>query len=727
MRPLKRSYPRGTAIILIVILAVAASVPLFLSFGRVALVLTPEESAWLRAHPEPALGVSFHYPPYETFKPGQPYSGLTADYVRLIENATGLRFRPVRGVNADDAARKLKEGQADALAAVQPNSALAGSALLTDSYISVPAVIITRKEQSGDLTLEDLSGLTVGLAVSEEFNDYLRRRRPDPPFNVAIPEGGYIGGLRALSVGDYDALICDMAVAGHYIATAGISNLRVAGVTGYEVRHAFAVRPDQPLLASILDKALQAIPDEERQAVEDRWIGLQVKPFWQSSDFRRWFLSAAGLVSGLLLLGLIWIYSLRAQVASRTALLSSVNRVLLGTLGLRGESEVLEKCLEEAARLTGSRGAAFGGLEGGALRLEFRRGGLGPDEEPRAEKVELSPDEAGRLRAGEAALRPGGDLLLPVRLDDEAIGAAILLHRPGKAFQKRELAGLMEWIFIVHEVVRRKRAERALNEKEVQLQQSQRLEAVGVFAGGIAHDFNNILGAIIANGEMLELFHSPDEEVEKKIQAMLGAAYKGREVVRRILDFTRRNDEKKSKVRLGRLVRDTLAILEPSIPKNVELRFPQSGDDPEFYGNSTQIHQLIMNLSVNAVQVMGKGGVLSFEAGRADKLPPEACGYGVSPGVDGAVICSRGRNLDAAARGYAVLSVKDSGPGLDEAVMRQMFSPLFSTKAPGEGTGLGLAIVDSIAGMHKAYILVRSVPGEGAEFRVYFPILPSEA
>lgn len=716
--------PRKPAMLLIGVMAAAVCALVFLP-ERAELELSREESAWLREHPEVTLGVSFHYPPYETYNIDNKYFGLAADYIRIIESRTGLRFNLARCVNTEDAAAKLYAGKLDALAAVQPSSDLAAGVLLTDFYISVPAVIITRKEQEGDLALDKMAGMTVGLAVSEEFTSYLLQRYPNPPFAISIPEGGYIGGLRALSVGDYDAMICDMAVAGHYIATAGISNLRVAGVTGYEVRHAIAVRPDQPILAGLLEKALESISPAERKIIEERWIGLQVRPFWQSSDFRRWFLTAVGTMAGVLLLGLGWIHSLRSQVTSRTALLSSINSVLLRSLGCRNEIEVLEKCLEEAAALTKSKSVSYGSLNGNTLHLEL--GGKRCDApaglEPFAESLLLSDEEAAGLAAGRAVPLSGNRLLLPVRLDDNKTGAAIILHRPGKAFGKRELGSLAEWIFIVHEVARRKLAERVLNEKEVQLQQSQRLEAVGVFAGGITHDFNNILGAIIANGEMLEMFHQLDAESGKKIQSMLGAAYKGRDMVRRILDFTRRHDEKKSWVSLSALVRDTLAILEHSIPKGIALCFSEPADEPPLYGSSIQIHQLIMNLSVNAAQVMGKQGRLEFKVRHEPSLPPEAAVYGVSVPEDGTVLCSRGRSLGIAEAGYLALSVKDSGPGMNENVMRQMFSPLFSTKAPGEGTGLGLAIVDSIAGMHKCYMLVRSTAGKGTDFRVYFPLL----
>ncbi len=705
-------------------LAALAALTILLLPQSAKLELDEEEKSWLGQNPEINLGVSFHYPPYETFNIDDRYFGLTADYIRLLENRLGLRFRLVRCVNNEDAAAKLRSGNLHALSTVQPSSALAREALLTRPYISIPAVIITRKEEKRDLRLDDLGGKKVGLAVSEEFNDYLRRLYPKPPFSVSIPEGGYIGGLRDLSMGDYDAMICDMAVAAHYIATAGISNLRVAGTTGYEASQSIAVRQDQPNLAKMLEKALASISPAERQAIEEHWLGLQVRPFWQTADFRRWLLTAFAVVAGVMLLALGWIHSLRAQVASRTALLRSINQVLLRSFGCRREQDVLDKSLEQARLLTASQSAQYGVFDGKELQLETSGAEKADASVQGRLNIPLSAQQAASLTQGQYVALDANRVLIPVHLNDQGASTAILLQRPDKAYSKRELASLAEWCSVVHEVILRKRAERALSEKEMQLQQSQRLVLVGVLAGGIAHDFNNILGAIIANGEMLELFHTPDAESGKKIQIMLEAAYKGRDVVRRILGFTRRQDERKSWVDLNVLVRESIAILETSAPKGIQFSFSESGDG-KLYGSGTQLHQLIMNLCVNAVQAMGVQGQLEISVRHVPGLPAEAERHGVFVLADGTVLCSRGCTQPRSEDGYLVLGVQDNGQGMNEAVMEQIFTPLFSTKAPGEGTGLGLEIVDSIARIHKCYILVRSIPGKGTGFLIYFPILPA--
>lgn len=562
--------------------------------GNNSLALNPEEEAWKGAHPKPVLGVYFHYPPYEVLNLDGLYVGLTADYVRLLEDRTGLRFTLVRCVNSEDAARKFASGTVDALATIAAGTEssagngilLPPSTLFTRAYIKVPAVILARKDQQADLTLDKMRDMTVGSTLPAAFTDYLHKELPQMPFSLIQPQGGYIGGLRALSMGDFDALLCDMAAASHYIATAGISNLRIAGMTGYEIPYVMAVRPDMSELASIINKALDSISPAQKQDIRERWLGLHTLPWWQSRTIRLWGLVALGTVGAVFLLILLWVYSLRAQVAARTAEL------------------------------------------------------------------------------------------------------------------------------------------RALNEMEIQLQRAQRMEALGALAGGIAHDFNNILGAIVANGEMLELFHATHPEVTKKIQVMLKAAYRGRDLVQSILRFTRREDASKSWLHLSAIVRETCCILEPSTPEGITIRVTNSEKEALIEGNRTQLHQVVMNLAVNAIQAMGSNGTLHFSITTKPPPLPPLCRQdgGVARLEDGSLLCTRFRGAEHAPKGYVTLIVQDSGPGIALPTLQHMFSPFFSTKDPTEGTGLGLAMVESIIATHQGKIQVHSRAGQGTAFRISLPL-----
>lgn len=712
---------KSVAIFLFAVLCAVSLVLFFLSNSDVQIDFTNEEAQWKQENPEPVLGVLFHYPPYEILNLDDLYLGLVADYVRLLEDYTGLRFKLVRCANAREAARMLSTQAVDALATVTPDSKLSNSPLLTKPYIRVPAAIIARKELEGDLTLDLLRNMKVGSVLSDSFTGYIVKRYPDgPPFEFVHPQGGYIGGLRALSMGDYDVLLCDMAVASHYIATSGISNLRIAGMTGYEVPYSMAVQHDKPHLASILNKALDNIATKDKLTIKERWIGLHAIPWWETGTFRFWGLLTLSVIVILFCLILMWTYSLRAQVEYRTSQLRSINRVLIHSLSCRSEKEVMLCCQKEAVELFNSVLAVWGHLNGTVFIPEMQQ----PEEIDVS--ISLSPEQCIALKehstiaSNEAFAHI---LLLPLHKNDEEAFPCVALMRHSHPYSRQETAQLREWLFIVSEVVLRRRAERELNEKREQLQHAQKMEAIGAFAAGISHDFNNILTTIIANGEMLEPFHSNSPAAAKKGAGILAAAYRGRDLIQRILHFARREDERKIWLRPSDIIKETIGILEPSVPDGMSISFTGVHDEPFVLANRTQLHQILMNLGINAIQAMGETGSLHIYLKLHSKAEMLAQLYtsGISHLDDDSLLYVHSNMLDYSPNGYISLNVSDDGAGIEESVLLSMFSPFFTTKSSGQGTGLGLAMVDSIVKSHRGKLLVVST-SKGSTFRVYLPL-----
>ncbi|NMC48255.1 MAG: transporter substrate-binding domain-containing protein [Desulfovibrio sp.] len=174
--------------------------------------LTDEEHRWVKEHPDGVrIGVGISYPPYEIYSAKGAYQGLSADYIRLISAKTGLKFVPVRHRNRQEALNAIAAGEVDVMAALEMSDDLDKTLDFTQPYVSVPAAIITRKEYTEDLTLDRLDGMRIGVTISPQFTSYLRDRHKGT-YTIVPLEGGYIGGLRALAVGDVDALICDMAL-----------------------------------------------------------------------------------------------------------------------------------------------------------------------------------------------------------------------------------------------------------------------------------------------------------------------------------------------------------------------------------------------------------------------------------------------------------------------------------------------------------------------------------
>ena len=241
---------------------------------------------------------------------------------------------------------------------------------------------------------------------------------------------------------------------------------------------------------------------------------------------------------------------------------------------------------------------------------------------------------------------------------------------------------------------------------EEQLRQAQKLEAIGTLSGGIAHDFNNILQAIISSTETVIDDVSDNAYVQHKMDQVLKAAFRARDLVRQILTFSRRSETEKKALHLSPLIQETFKLLRASIPTTIEMKLDLDASRDLVYADPSQIQQIIMNLCTNAAQAMReKGGTLevSLRAITIDsrELLPEP---------------------DMAMGEYLVLSVRDTGHGMDDAVMKRMFEPFFTTKEKGQGTGLGLSVVYGIVKSHKGGMRVWSKPGHGSVLTVYLPL-----
>ena len=253
-------------------------------------------------------------------------------------------------------------------------------------------------------------------------------------------------------------------------------------------------------------------------------------------------------------------------------------------------------------------------------------------------------------------------------------------------------------------------SERDISERkklENQLQQTQKMEAIGTLAGGIAHDFNNILGSIIGYGEMMEMFDvKKNTKIENRLNHILKGAYRARDLVDQILTFSRHTDQQKKPLRLTPILKEALNFLRASLPATIRINENLKCRDDVILANPTQIHQVLMNLCTNASQAMAdSGGTITVALNQInhEKLAPST-------------------RLDLAPGPYVRISVADQGPGIDNAIIDKIFDPFFTTKKPDKGTGMGLAVVHGIVTNHNGILEVKN-GAEGTTFSVYFPLL----
>jgi len=238
---------------------------------------------------------------------------------------------------------------------------------------------------------------------------------------------------------------------------------------------------------------------------------------------------------------------------------------------------------------------------------------------------------------------------------------------------------------------------------ESQMFRTQRMESVGRLASGIAHDLNNILSPILLGATLLRDMTKNTDSLDI-IDSIEAGAGRGAEIIKQLLTFSRGADTPRTPVKLCTMARDMIKLMDETFPKNITI--PRiNADSPHLVlGNSTQIHQVIMNLCMNARDAMPNGGELALSLSTEDVDDTKAK-----------------LNNGARTGRHVVLTVKDTGAGIEPELMDKVFDPFFTTKNVGEGTGLGLYNVLGIVRSHNGFIQVDSQPGEGTEFRVYFP------
>jgi PAS domain S-box-containing protein len=244
---------------------------------------------------------------------------------------------------------------------------------------------------------------------------------------------------------------------------------------------------------------------------------------------------------------------------------------------------------------------------------------------------------------------------------------------------------------------------------ERQFLRSQRMESIGTLAGGIAHDLNNILAPILMAVQLLQLQIS-NPQAQQWLEILEDSTRRGSELIKQVLSFARGLDGEHGVLQIRHLIKEIKQIIEEIFPRSIELYIDVSKDLWAVCGDATHLHQVLMNLCVNARDAMPKGGILTI---RAENL----------------VISENEAQLqiDLQPGSYVVVTVSDTGIGIDPEILDRIFEPFFTTKEVGKGTGLGLSTVVGIIKSHKGFITVSSKVGKGSDFKVYLPAVETIA
>lgn len=295
-----------------------------------------------------------------------------------------------------------------------------------------------------------------------------------------------------------------------------------------------------------------------------------------------------------------------------------------------------------------------------------------------------------------------GSLTLPVFEDGRLAAVAGVRDKPGgfDSSDVRQLTLLVQGI--LQPIERRKNRERE-ELLESRLRQAQKMEAIGTFAGGIAHDFNNILGTIVTCSELALEDTERDNPVHEDLRHIRNAAGRGKNLVGRIMTFSRRKEPELQPLQVREIVRECMAMLQTMDPA-VEVRLQTLTPSSLVLADPTQLHQVVMNICTNALQAMEEDkGVLEIELEAVVFESDEDLLPDLRPGR------------------YVRLAITDTGPGIEPDVQDRIFDPFFTTRKKSGGTGLGLASAHGIVRRHKGALTVKSLPGEGARFTIWLP------
>jgi signal transduction histidine kinase/ActR/RegA family two-component response regulator len=278
---------------------------------------------------------------------------------------------------------------------------------------------------------------------------------------------------------------------------------------------------------------------------------------------------------------------------------------------------------------------------------------------------------------------------VPVETEDEIGKLAMAFNNMSESLKKRE------------------KEKRLLEEH---LRYTKKMEAIGTFAGGIAHDFNNIIAAIMGYTELAILNSSNSDSLKSCMDEILKASNRAKDLTNQILIFSRKTEEEQKPIKIEFIVKEVLKMMRALLPTTIEIRQNIKTGLAPILSDSTKIHRVLMNLCTNAAHAMQKkGGVLEVTLSdmQIDKK-------------------TAAQNLDLDPGRYQILTIRDTGYGMDSWLIGRIFDPFFTTKKPGEGTGMGLAVTYGIVKSCGGVIRVNSEIGKGTTFKVFFPAIESE-
>ncbi|OQX17655.1 MAG: hypothetical protein BWK76_09950 [Desulfobulbaceae bacterium A2] len=643
----------------------------------VLLGMAPAASAGQRLH-SVSVVLDNNYPPYVFQDSDGKLQGVLVDQWRLWEQKTGIRVE-IHAMDWGEALQRMKAGEFDVIDTVFRTEDRSGWLDFSPPYVTIDVPIFFHKNISGINDAASLNGFVVGAKTGDSAVDLLRRSGIE---NLLL-FNSYESVIRAAGAHKVNVFVVDEPPALYFLYKFGLHDQFRQSPPLYVGEFHRAVRKNNTELLQAVNAGFASISAEELRQIEKKWLGSSLG----NLIFIK-YVAAAGLIFACLIMLLVfWNRALRRAVSARTAELKTSEERFQAIYNSVNDSIFLHDG-ETGAILDVNQAMLdqTGYSKEEALRLTLEDLSLGEPPYSQNEAVGFIK----QALAGE-----------PQVFEWQARNKARTVYPCEVALKRCSIGNRTMVTAVVRDISDRKRL-------ELQLQQAQKMEAIGTLAGGIAHDINNILAPILGYTELALKRGAVQEPQRGYLQQVTTAALRAKKLVRQILAFSRQSPGARTVLHPQAVVQEALGLVRASLPSSIEIREVISVDCGTILADPTQLHQIVINLCTNGYQAMREtGGVLEVRLHNVTVAADEArrSGGELAPG------------------GYVLLQVGDSGCGMEPDTLTRIFEPYFTTKAMGEGTGLGLSVVHGIVRSHQGQIAVSSEAGQGTTFKVYLPRL----
>ncbi len=654
-------------------------------------LFSPEEKKWLAAHPVILAAPDPDFPPTEYFDKDGQYQGIAADYLSLIEKKIGIRFKIVRLKNWDEVLEKAKMQEIDMVTAATRTPQREKYLRFTSSFINLPSVIIVRQNVNRDLALEDLMGMKVAVVHRYAAHDYINNLYPDMDL-YPVPDSQT--GLRKVSFGMVDAMVTNIATASYNIEKEKITNLRMAGKSGFVYRLAFAPIRGNWELNGILEKGLSLITPSERRTIYRKWITLERDTFLKSKKFWISISTVLGVVFFFAVGVLVWNRTLRQRVEEQTAALKLEVMQHQKAKKAIQESEARYRQIIENTR---NGVAVFKAVDDGNdfIFLELNKSGEKIDQIKKADVIgqsilDIYPEikEFGLFDIMKQVWATGQPQYHPVALYKDN---RIAVWR--ESFVYKLPSGEIATVY---------GDESKLKALQAETMRASHLASIGELAAGVAHEINNPANSVINLAQVLVNESASPSLAHDVANRILREGDRIASIVGSLLAFARDRKVRKNPVDIADIIDETLSLTKAQVRKDgITLKVDVPDGLPLINGHMQQIQQVFLNIITNARHALNE----KYPDGDENKLLT----------IKAKVIRNDGCP-------WIRTTFTDHGVGIRDEIMEHVMDPFFTTKPAGIGTGLGLSIAHGIIVDHGGKLRIESDPGAFTRMIIELPV-----